>query len=393
MRAAFAAVSGATFLARGGGDCTAAEAACVRRTSRSAAAAPCLSSQRGAKSEYASFSQVRANGHPPASTSAASSSSSAASAASRAAVSGSTDPPPPFPDPGLRPRFATGSTPSAASRAPRFILRFSRLRSRADSCVRSEASIFFSASSRASTFTSATSSSPTRSSTSTNLSTSRLVFVDAWSAVSSPPRESRAPPPSALFAAPPPTSPAAPSSVESRAMPSRCFRVCLASRSRSALLSCFLVSSLSSFVPPKRASSPDLAARSGAARSSTPTMSNSAKARSPAASSSSSLVGFRCAARSIACSGEMPSSRAMSATVACFTPSQMCAMVRADATRVSQFLCFRNPRTFCAEEGSVRDGAVSLFPAGTGRAAQDGSGGAPTCLDVMTARVRSKQEK
>jgi hypothetical protein len=94
-------------------------------------------------------------------------------------------------------------------------------------------------------------------------------------------------------------------------------------------------------------------------------MSNSANARSPAASSSSSVVGCRCAARSTACSGETPSSRAMSATVACFTPSQMCAMVRADATRVSHCLCFRNPRIFCSEERNARDGAVSLFSAGT----------------------------
>ena len=72
--------------------------------------------------------------------------------------------------PGLRPRRRPGSTPSSGvSRAVTFRLRRRRGRSRRER-VRSEASIFFSASSPSTT--SATSSS-TRSSTSTNLSTSR----------------------------------------------------------------------------------------------------------------------------------------------------------------------------------------------------------------------------
>ena len=85
-------------------------------------------------------------------------------------------------------------------------------------------------------------------------------------------------------------------------------------------------------------------ARRGAARSITPTMSNSSKVRSTAASAAATAEGGSASAASAAASGLIPANRATSATVACFTPSQMQLIVFAAATRVSHCLFFRNAR-------------------------------------------------
>ena len=77
---------------------------------------------------------------------------------------------------------------------------------------------------------------------------------------------------------------------------------------------------------------PALLARRGAARSITPTMSNSSKVRSTAASAATA-EGTR--APPPPPSGLIPANRATSATVACFTPSQIRLIVFAAATRVS----------------------------------------------------------
>ena len=216
------------------------------------------------------------------------------------------------------------AAPSASSLAARFCLRLSLLRSLALSCDRSAASTLFSSTLTAAL--SSTSSSPTRSSTSTNLVTSSARV------------------PSSLL-----TPLVSPSSLT--AMPSLSFSACLASLSLS-----FLVSLASSAVDASK--SPTLDASSGAAVSRTPTMSNSSNLRLTSASESSSpglalgsaLTAASLSAPAAASSREIPSSLAMSATVAWWIPSHMNDTALAAATRVSHCLFFRNPRIWSVKK-------------------------------------------